>query len=318
MGTYDAVATFNSSDPNYNTWTDPAPGISTPITITIPDPTIPTNFVSTPASTTTTTLSWNAAWEPDANLTPASSYTITEKIVTPTGGGKGSHGSTTTYQTFASGITATSYTFSVPAGDRSFAVNSVDGNGLASPKTAYIYPQVAIPPSSTGYTLYTNGVYTPNTPSAEALATTQYRLNFVGTANTVLTFNVPGASGVVVTGGTFNFGPFDPTFGPSQHPSTAVAYATDGVTPLAGSISISYAAVPPAIPPYPSAPYNVGTYYATATFTSDDSRYGNATATTTIVINPIAATIVVNGGPFSYTGSTVPATTPTAPSTSTA
>ena len=65
--------------------------------------------------------------------------------------------------------------------------------------------------------------------------------------------------------------------------------------------------MPPAIPPYPSAPYNVGTYYATATFTSNDSRYGNATATATIVINPIAPTIVINGGPFSYAGTPVPA-----------
>ncbi len=348
-GTYSAVATFNSSDPNYYTWSDPQQYSGSTITVTIPDPTIPTNFVSTPASTTSTTLSWSAAWEANANLTPATSYTITEKIVTPNGGGKGSHGSTTTYETFASGITSTSYTFSVPAGYRSFAVNSVDGNGVASPKTDYIYPQVAIPPSSTGYTLYTNGVYTPNTPSAEALSTTQYKLvysgnpapsismlsgsptmsfdpttdtitysptesevgtatatfqatNFAGSATTVLTFNVLEHPIIVVNGGTFNFGPFDPSFGPSQHPASAAAYATDGVTKLNGVITIAYTAVPPAIQPYQAAPYGVGTYLVTATFTSGDSRYGNATATTTIVINPIAPTIVIDDGPFGNTG----------------
>ena len=275
-GTYSAVATFNSSDPNYNTWTDPAPGVSTPITITIPDPTLPTNFVSTPASTTSTTLSWNAAWEPDANLTPASSYTITEKIITASGGGKGSRGSTTTYQTVASGITSTSYTISVPAGDRSFAVNSVDGNGPALPRRLKhlspggdstqqyglhslhqrrVHPQhssrqrpcdnpayrlvyssnpapsismLSGPPTMSFDPATDTITYSPTESEVGTATATFQATNFVGTATTTLTFQVKEHPILVVTGGTFNFGPFDPSFGPSQHPATAAAYATDG------------------------------------------------------------------------------------------
>ena len=75
-GTYSAVANFTSSDPNYWSWSDPQSGSGNTITVTIPDPTIPTNFTSTPVSTSQVTLSWNAAWEMDANLSSASSYEI--------------------------------------------------------------------------------------------------------------------------------------------------------------------------------------------------------------------------------------------------
>ena len=51
-GTYAAVATFTSTDPNYA-------GGSASTTITIPDPTIPTGVTAVGSSTTSVTVSWN-------------------------------------------------------------------------------------------------------------------------------------------------------------------------------------------------------------------------------------------------------------------
>jgi len=349
-GTYNVVITFNSSDPNYNTWSDPAPYSGNTITVTIPDPTIPTNFVSTALSTTSLTLSWNAAWETDVNLTPASSYTITARTWHPgTHSPRGSGGTPGywVYSTVASGITSTSYTISgLAAGSvHSYALNSVNGSGAASPQTAYISAPTAVAPAfsyvnpgalvsglspvaeaetTSTYTLVYSGVpapsvsmtngpptmtfnpatnvitYSPADSEAGYVTATFQATNVAGSVTTNLTFHVLAHPILSIIGGSF-------TFDGQTHSATAVAYARDGVTPLPGTITFTYSPVQ-----YPTAqstaPYaEAGQYVATATFVSGDPNYGGATGTASLVINPAAPTIVIDGL-YGYTGSPQAAT----------
>jgi autotransporter-associated beta strand protein len=351
-GAYSAVAAFTSSDPNYNSWTDPAPYSGNAITVTIPDPTIPTNFISTPTSTTSLALTWNAAWETDANLTPASSYTVTERVWHPgihDPRGSGGTPGYWIYTTVASGITSTSYTITglVAGSVHSYALNSVNSSGVAAPQTAYISAPTAVAPS-TYYTLYSNGNPVGGYPPAEAETASYFTLVFPGTPTPAVTLvggpatmsidpatgkityaptesevgyvtatfqatNIAGSVSVpitfhvlahpilVVTGGTF-------TFDGQTHSAAAVAYARDGVTPLSGTVAFTYSPVL-----YPTAqstaPYaESGSYIATATFTSSDANYGGATGTASINIVPANPTIVIDGGPFGYTGTPQSAT----------
>jgi hypothetical protein len=86
---------------------------------------------------------------------------------------------------------------------------------------------------------------------------------------------------------------------------TATAIGTDGVTPVAGSFAFTYAGST-------TPPTAAGSYAVTATFTSADPSYRNATVTTTETIKPAAPTITVNSGPFTYDGVTQWSATATA------
>jgi hypothetical protein len=100
---------------------------------------------------------------------------------------------------------------------------------------------------------------------------------------------------VDVTGGTF-------AFDGNTHSATAVAYGSDGVTPIVGTFSFTYS--PASYPTAQStAPYaQSGSYIVHATFTSSDPNYGNALGTGTLVIAPTTPTLVINDGSFMFDG----------------
>jgi hypothetical protein len=102
---------------------------------------------------------------------------------------------------------------------------------------------------------------------------------------------------------TLSAGPF--TYNGSPQAVTATAIGTDGVTPVAGSFAFTYAGSS-------TPPVAAGSYAVTATFTSADPSYANATVTTTETINPATPTITVNSGPFTYDGVTQQSATATA------
>jgi autotransporter-associated beta strand protein len=341
-GSYSVVTTFTSNDPNYTDATNTA-------AVTITDPTIPTGVSLTPTSTSSITVSWNAAWEPDAALTPASSYNIYEKlwhkgIHDPKGSG-GTPGYYY-YVAIASGITTTSYTItglaaaSYLAGYHTYVVNSVSPSGAVSAQSVAVTGQPLYVPSF-AYAITPGGALV-GWEKAEVGATAQVKLVFYGNesptisvisgpatmsidpatgmisytpaasevGNVVATFKATNSTGsatatfsftviarptLVVTGGTF-------TFDGSVHPATAVAYASDGVTPVPGYYSFTYSPVqyPTAVS---TAPYaESGSYIVHATFTSSDPNYGEATGASTITISPATPTITIFGGPFSYDG----------------
>ena len=72
------------------------------------------------------------------------------------------------------------------------------------------------------------------------------------------------------------------------------------MTPVAGKFAFTYNGSA-------TAPTAAGTYAVTATFTSADPNYADATATGTLLINPATPTITVSGGPFTFDGAVHPA-----------
>jgi hypothetical protein len=98
------------------------------------------------------------------------------------------------------------------------------------------------------------------------------------------------------------------TFDGQTHDATAVAYGSDGVTPVAGTFRFEYAPVV-----YPTAhstsPYaESGSYIAFAYFTSTDPNYGSAVGTGPLTIVPTAPTVIINDGVFGFDGFSHPAT----------
>jgi hypothetical protein len=103
-----------------------------------------------------------------------------------------------------------------------------------------------------------------------------------------LSIHVLALPTVVVTGGTV-------VFDGNTHGASAVAYGSDGVTPLTGTFSFQYAPVqvPTALS---SGEYaEVGSYIVQATFISGDPNYGNAVGTGTLTISPAVPTVNVAG-----------------------
>jgi hypothetical protein len=116
-GTYTAVATFTSADPNYS-------GATASTTIVIPDPTIPTGVTVSGASTSSVRVSWNP-------VQGAAYYNVYERHVAHSPRGSGV---TITYPLVVGGVTGTSVVIGVTSG--TFRVTSVSADGVESPPSA--------------------------------------------------------------------------------------------------------------------------------------------------------------------------------------
>ncbi|HEV8345846.1 MAG TPA: Ig-like domain repeat protein, partial [Vicinamibacterales bacterium] len=104
--------------------------------------------------------------------------------------------------------------------------------------------------------------------------------NYVSSSATGTVVIAPALPTVIVTGGSF-------TFDGTSHPATAVATGIGGMS-IIGTFSITYN------PGGSSAPVNAGTYTATATFTSSDPNYRQASDTGSISIAKATPTIAWN------------------------
>jgi N-acetylneuraminic acid mutarotase len=299
-GTYNVVATFTSTDPNYATTTATT-------TITIPDPTIPTGVKVVGYTTHSIEISWNTV------PVPISSYTIYQKFGYPHGGYH--------YSAIATGLTGTSDILSLTSG--TFAVASVSPTGVVSTRSAdasgialsapslyavlingalfssvtcevgqsvtatldaYGNPYPTFTMTSGPANMFVNpttGVisYTPAQADVGTQNATFVASNSVGSATLTVPFVVQAVPTVQVTGGIFDFDG-------NTHSATAVAYGTDGVTPVAGTFTFAYA--PAEYPNVRSpAPYSApDTYTVYATFNSSDPKYASATGTATLIIRP--------------------------------
>ena len=119
--------------------------------------------------------------------------------------------------------------------------------------------------------------------------------NVAGTSQYTFYFDVLALNPTVaVSGGSV-------TYDGNAHAASATALAIDGVTPVAGSFALTYNGSA-------TVPITAGTYAVSATFTSSDPDYANATATGSLTINPAAPIITVNSGPFDYDGNAHAAT----------
>ncbi len=317
-GSYSVVATFTSADSNYANATATTK-------ITIPDPTIPTGVKSVGVSPTSFSISWNPV------PTPVSEYIVYGRTVAHSPRGSGA----TIYYTAVAATTGTSVTFSVGAGITTYyyVVASVSSTGVVSPYSAIVGAQVAYAPTiygmlvGGGYVSWgtveagqtitaslstsanppptyqmlsgpstmsinpSTGVITYSPTSAEVgyTSATFQATNSQGSAKITTQFHVLAVPTVVVTGGYF-------TYDGNTHGATAVAYGSDGVTPIAGTFSILYNGGSTA--PYAMA----GTWPVSVQFTSSDPNYGNASGSGVVVITPATPTLTLNAGPFTFDG----------------
>ena len=95
---------------------------------------------------------------------------------------------------------------------------------------------------------------------------------------------------IAITGGPF-------VYNGATHGAAAVAYGVNGVTPVSGSFTLTYNGLD-------TLPVEPGTYAVEAIFTSADSYYADTIGTGSLVILPATPTIIVDGGPFVYDGTT--------------
>jgi hypothetical protein len=285
-------------------------------------PVTPTGLTGAGASTTSSTLSWDAS--PDPNVT---GYNVYKRVSHPHGG--------YTDTLFASNVPTNTFTLTGSNAACTYLIAAVNGAGLESARTGVVGVAPFSPPILYAAT-NVNGALI----SSQTLNVGQTGQIFVVQegANPAPTFSVvSGPSGVSVnptTGlvtytpspadignqpttfaasnvagsSTFTFpyfvlalnptvtvssGPF--TYDGNPHAASATALGVDGVTPVAGSFAFTYggSATPPTA---------AGTYAVVANFTSADPSYANATVNRSLTINPATPTVTVSSGPFDYDG----------------
>lgn len=130
-GSYTAVATFTSADPNYT-------GASASTNITIPDPTIPTGITAVGASTTSVQISWNP-------VPGAAYYNVYKRVVIHNPKGSGS---TIHWSIVAGNVAGTSAVISIPYfSSLTMYVTSVSGAGVQSPPSTTVSAQTLYAPS---------------------------------------------------------------------------------------------------------------------------------------------------------------------------
>src|ERR1051326_1466062 len=95
-----------------------------------------------------------------------------------------------------------------------------------------------------------------------------------------------------------------PTFDGTAKVATASATGIGGAV-VSGTFAFTYkdASNTPI-----ASPTNAGSYSVTASFTSSDTNYSNATGTGTLTINQATPTVTVSGGPFTFDGNSHAAT----------
>jgi hypothetical protein len=123
------------------------------------------------------------------------------------------------------------------------------------------------------------------TPLVSGLSATNYSFT---AADGILTIKKATPT-VSITGGPF-------TYDGNPHGATCTVTGIGGL-PIAGTCDLTY--TPGGI----TAPTSAGTYSVSASFTSSDSNYDNATGSGSITINKATPTVSVTGGPFTYDGS---------------
>jgi hypothetical protein len=300
------------------------------VNIVLPTPTAPTGLTGHGLSKTSVGLSWNASTDPYVT-----SYDVYKEYVAHSPRGSGV---TIGWSLVASGITGTSATLSQSG---TYSVTAVNSEGIQSPRSTPVSVAVWSPPDlftatttsgadissltlSVGQTgqIYliqefanpaptfsmvsgpsnisvdaTTGLvtYTPVAADIGLQPVVFAASNPAGTSEYTFYFDVLALNPTVsVTSGDF-------TYDGNPHPASAAALETDGVTPVAGTLAVTYdgSSTPPT---------DAGTYAVAATFTSADPSYASATATGTVTINPATPSVTVQSGPFDFDGGSHAAT----------
>jgi hypothetical protein len=310
-GTYVVSAAFTSSDTNYANATGNGEMTIEPATPTVSiafeaSP-IPYDGNPHPATVTVTGVDGVALTDP-ADGTIATSYNPSG---TPTNAGAYTASATFTSSnpnyTNASSTTPAELTIdpATPTVSVAFTPASVTYDGNPHPATVTVTgvggAALTAPGDGTIAIEYKKGGSVTGTPtdagSYTASATfTSINPNYTNADSTVdATLTIDPATPTVLV--TFPASPI--TYDGNPHPATASVTGVGGATladPADGTIAITYNPTGP--------PMNAGAYTASATFTSSNPNYTNASSTTDaqLTIQPATPTIEVTGGTFTYDG----------------
>jgi hypothetical protein len=165
-------------------------------------------------------------------------------------------------------------------------------DGTAHTASASAVGLDGVSPVSGSFVLTYNGFDTPPTDAGvyHVVATfTSSDPNYDNATATGTMFIDPAMPAMTLSGG----GAF--TYDGAAHAATAAVLGLDGVTPVNGSLTLTYNGLA-------TAPVAAGTYIVLATFTSADTNYADTTASDTIVIDPAKPVVTVSGGTFTYDG----------------
>jgi hypothetical protein len=168
--------------------------------------------------------------------------------------------------------------------------------------TALSATQLHATASVAGAFVYTPAAGTVLNAGSQALSVnfTPTDINNYTNASATVTVAVGKATPTVtVSGGAF-------TYDGNPHAATASATGVGGAS-VAGAFNLNY--TPGGIP----APANAGVYGVTASFTSTDANYGNASGNGSITINPATATVTLGNLTQTYDGTSKVVTATTAP-----
>jgi hypothetical protein len=308
------------------------------VTVKQTPPTVPTGIVQSGETVDSATLSWN----PSTGPIGVDHYAIYHYYAT---GHSGRGSNITYHHDLVGTSTTSTFTLSGLISGGTFTwytVTAVDPNGLSSGYSSLytihtlpdsVPPTLTLPPNQTVTTGSPSGVTVPGAFTATATdpgpgidsisivyevgpnqIPTSYVFPIGTTTVTVVArdmygnytdgnFTVEVDLFPAIPTVTVSAGPF--TYNGNPQAVTATAVGTDGVTPVSGSFTFTYAGST-------TPPTDAGSYDVTATFTSADPSYADATVTTTEAINPATPTITVNSGPFAYDGVTQWSATATA------
>jgi hypothetical protein len=307
------------------------------LTVKQSPPTVPTGVYESSSTVSSFTLTWN----PSTGPIGVDHYNIYHYYAT---GHSGRDANITYHYDLVGTSTTNSFTLGglLSGSSAWYTVTAVDPNGLSSGYSAIytgktlpdtVAPVLTLPANQTVTTSSTSGTTVPGaftatatdpgpgidsirlvyevgsnqitstyvfpvgTTTVTAFAEDEYG-NYTYANFTVQVVLFPAVPSVAVSAGPF-------TYNGNPQAVTATAIGTDGHTQVAGSFAFTYNGSP-------NPPTLAGTDTVTATFTSTDSSYANASVTTIETINPATPNITVNSGPFTYDGVTQQAATATA------
>jgi hypothetical protein len=127
--------------------------------------------------------------------------------------------------------------------------------------------------------------------------------NYVSTSTTGSWTILPATPSVGLANGQWQF-----TYNGQPQGVVGSAVGVDGVTPVAGTFSYSYAQYYSPYTPVTGTPVDAGNYSVNVYFTSTDPNYSNGAFAWQETIYEVAPTIKVTGGTFTYNGNSDAAT----------
>jgi hypothetical protein len=307
-GLYQVAATFTSNDPNYATTTTAtanliitSPGTLVP-TLTLTDGSAP--YDGTQHADTGTAIGQDGMTQVNGSFV----ITYNGSTTAPTAAGTYDVVATFVSSDSAYADTTVTGTLTITPATPTLALDATTFvyNALGQGPGATVTGVDGITPVNGTFAITYNGLTTPPVDAGTydvEVTFTSADPNYVSTTLSS-TFTILQATPSV---GLLN-GEWEFLYNGTPQGVTGSAYGVDGITPVAGTFSYAYSQYYYPYTPLPGTPTDVGTYAVTITFNSTDPNYTDGSFSWEEIIESPFATVTVNPGPFTYTGSQQSAT----------